>query len=579
MSQATRAPGPARLPSRRRLRLRARRRHHRPRRWPVPRLLALALLAVALASALTRPPAAAAVPPGGAGVARSGQAPEAPSAIVHVPPVDAPVVDPFRAPPGPYGPGNRGLEYDTEPGDPVRASASGTVVFAGPVAGALHVTVRHADGVRTSYSFLARSHVVLGQRVDQGEPVGEAGDRLHFGARLADAYFDPALLFGSGAVDVELVPFEIPPGSSPEAEIRALRQIAFDGGLGLPDLPDVGATARWLRDRAATATHYFGQLQPGGPATRATAEVGRRLFFAGPCSEGPAPTAPVRGQRRVAITVAGLGSSSTSGSIDELRTAELGYAPDHVVRFSYAGGKVPGTGDAVAVPARGYESADTQGDLRVAGARLADLVVDVLAAEPAATVDLLAHSQGGVVARLALLELADRGVDLGRVGLVATFGTPHRGADLATAVAGANSRLSANVALDAAEARVGTGIDPDAQAVAQLAETSELMDRLRRRGVPTGVDLLSIAARSDWVVAAPNTTVEGATNVTVPVGGRHAHGDLVAADATTGELARALAGRPPGCEGVGDVVGDVLVGHGISAAEDAGGAALQAPAP
>ena len=43
----------------------------------------------------------------------------------------------------------------------MRASADGTVVFAGPVAGTLHVTLRHADGVRTSYSVLAAIEVVL----------------------------------------------------------------------------------------------------------------------------------------------------------------------------------------------------------------------------------------------------------------------------------------------------------------------------------------------------------------------------------------------------------------------------------
>ena len=39
----------------------------------------------------------------------------------YVPPVDAPVVDPFRPPAGPYGAGNRGLEYGTRPGTEVRA--------------------------------------------------------------------------------------------------------------------------------------------------------------------------------------------------------------------------------------------------------------------------------------------------------------------------------------------------------------------------------------------------------------------------------------------------------------------------
>ena len=63
-----------------------------------------------------------------------------------------------------------------------------------------------------------------------------------------------------------------------------------------------------------------------------------------------------------------------------------------------------------------YSSADTQGDVEDVAMRLADFVEDVMAADPDATVDLFAHSLGGVVTRLALLELDDRGVDLGRLG-------------------------------------------------------------------------------------------------------------------------------------------------------------------
>ena len=112
--------------------------------------------------------------------------------VAHTPPVDAPIADPFRPPAGPYGAGNRGLEYATSPGDVVRASAPGTVVFAGPVAGSLHVTVLHADGVRTSYSFLqAAGHVGGRPQSAGGDPIGTAGERLHFGARVGRRLLRP----------------------------------------------------------------------------------------------------------------------------------------------------------------------------------------------------------------------------------------------------------------------------------------------------------------------------------------------------------------------------------------------------
>src|SRR5688572_2866240 len=250
MPTVHRAPPPVRLRSRRR-RHRGRRRSvfdlmglarrlagRPPGAGPRPRRRAVlvAVLAGAVAAAPTARPAAA-----------GPQVPAEPGPVVHVPPVDAPIVDPFRPPPGPYGPGNRGLEYGTERGDVVRASADGTVSFAGPVAGSLHVTVLHADGVRTSYSFLATVEVAVGQRVRQGDRLGTAGGRLHFGARLGDAYVDPAALFGTTTTDVELLPFEVPPGSDPAAEARALVLLALAEGGGLPGLPDV---VDWLRDRA-----------------------------------------------------------------------------------------------------------------------------------------------------------------------------------------------------------------------------------------------------------------------------------------------------------------------------------------
>src|SRR3954468_14948134 len=72
----------------------------------------------------------------------------------YIPPVDGPIVDPFRPPSTPYGPGNRGVDFAPEPGSAVRAAADGRVVFAGQVGGSLHVVVLHPDGLRTSYSFL-----------------------------------------------------------------------------------------------------------------------------------------------------------------------------------------------------------------------------------------------------------------------------------------------------------------------------------------------------------------------------------------------------------------------------------------
>ena len=147
----------------------------------------------------------AAGPPAGA----ADSAPAIPAARVRVvfqAPVDAPIDDPFRPPANPYGPGNRGLDYRTTPGEPVRAAGPGVVIFAGPVAGRLAVVVLHADNLRTSYVGVSKIDVRTGQSVEGGQPVAAATDRLQFGVRAGTAYLDPAVLLEGGASVVRLVP-------------------------------------------------------------------------------------------------------------------------------------------------------------------------------------------------------------------------------------------------------------------------------------------------------------------------------------------------------------------------------------
>ena len=128
--------------------------------------------------------------------------------VEYRPPVDAPIVDPFRPPPQPWRPGNRGVEYATAPGTPVRAAGRGTVTFAGAVAGSLHVTITHPDGVRTSYSYLASIVVRVGRPVAAGTVLGTSGARLHVGARRGDTYVDPESLWRRGPPRVVLVPVD-----------------------------------------------------------------------------------------------------------------------------------------------------------------------------------------------------------------------------------------------------------------------------------------------------------------------------------------------------------------------------------
>ena len=131
-----------------------------------------------------------------------------PHARRYLAPVDAPVRDPFRPPACTWCAGNRGLEYDTTPGQEVRASAGGTVTFAGQVAGRLWVVISHRDGLRTSYGLVTGIDVAVGQVVAAGQRIAAAGEAVHFGVRRGDVYLDPALLLGGAVLVPRLVPLD-----------------------------------------------------------------------------------------------------------------------------------------------------------------------------------------------------------------------------------------------------------------------------------------------------------------------------------------------------------------------------------
>ena len=140
--------------------------------------------------------------------AATGVAEPAASAVIFRPPTDAPVLDPFRLPDGPYGAGNRGIEYDTADGDRVTAAAAGEVAFSGPVGGSLFVSIEHPGGLRSTYGYVAHLLVRVGTSVDAGDRVALAGGPFHFTVRLDGTYLDPATLFGVKSRYVTLVPHD-----------------------------------------------------------------------------------------------------------------------------------------------------------------------------------------------------------------------------------------------------------------------------------------------------------------------------------------------------------------------------------
>lgn len=169
-------------------------------------LLTVGLVSSAPAEARARPMAVAGI---------TGAVPSPPSAGRYVLPIiAAEVIRPFQAPPTPYGAGHRGVDLAASPKEVIHAAAAGLVSFAGTVAGRGVVVIAHPDGVRTEYEPLDPA-VRAGQPVTAGEPIGVVDGQhggcppsmcLHWGARRADAYFDPMTLLASLGT-VHLIPW------------------------------------------------------------------------------------------------------------------------------------------------------------------------------------------------------------------------------------------------------------------------------------------------------------------------------------------------------------------------------------
>jgi murein DD-endopeptidase MepM/ murein hydrolase activator NlpD len=503
-----------------------------------------------------------------------------PIAVTYQPPVEAPMVDAFRPPDEPWGAGNRGIEYATDTGSPVVSSAAGVVTFAGSIAGATHVVVLHADGIRSSYSFLASSVVTRGQQVVAGQLLGLTGSRLHFGARAGDAYINPLVLFEAPRGRAHLIPDRPDRQPAGEAEergalarwLRSVPASAITIGRGALDWaagatgPAAGADPAALLSGLRAWTHQVDALSPEGWIWAGVGAVDDWMAQRGRCtptSELPRPVA----SRRLAVLVGGLGSASGHGSILSVDTAALGYAPGDVVQSSYRGGT------ATEHP---YGPIDTQQPLATSAAQLRALLERLHAQHPDVPIDVMAHSQGGPVARLALGEAAPAGV-----ATLTTLGSPHAGADLATAadlLAGSDTGRAA-LRLGAGAARLaGSELQPDTGSIQELSEYSTTIAALAALRPPPDVRMTSIAARADVVVTSPRTRLSGAARVVVSVPGLDDHTRLPGSPAATREIALALAGQPPTCQSFLTVATAAAAGHALAAAEDGVGATLAAGA-
>lgn len=513
--------------------------------------------------------------------------------VRYRPPVPDPIVDRFDPPDKPWLAGNRGIDYATAPATNVSASGDGKVAFAGLVGGALHVTVQHADGLRTTYSFLAEIRVREGQAIRGGDVVGVSGGAFHFGVRTPDGtYLDPeALLAGVLEPRVRLVP-GAEEGLDPLVERRSLLETLT--GTGIAAVSFVASKGLPVLDLVA---HYATELNPMLLIADGLKEARRWWDQQRDCTPRSTPMVPPV-ERRIAVLVSGLGTTSGANSAFEIDTTALGYEDTDVVRFSYTGGRAgepPPSGptakaatrafladpdpDLSDIPVRSFTKADSQQSLRLSADRLAELLTQVAVAEPGVPIDVLAHSQGGVVARLGVVEAGRDATLPDGVENLVTVGSPHQGAAMATTVVANGVSPGGDLLLDEIWASGKAGeLDDRLPAINQLSETSDTLSDMRSTPIPEGVRFTSIGGSGDLIV--PGTATEDPqadVHVLIPTGTYvAAHGDLTKMEATTREIGLATSGLGPTCESPWRALDSWLQAQGIRTLETGSGAGIAA---
>jgi murein DD-endopeptidase MepM/ murein hydrolase activator NlpD len=119
-----------------------------------------------------------------------------PSAAGFIWPVNGPVTSPFG---WRWGRMHEGIDIGAAYGTPIRAAASGRVVYAGSMSGYGNlVAIDHGGGVSTAYGHQSSIAVGVGQVVSQGQTVGYVGctghcfgPHLHFEVRINGSPVDP----------------------------------------------------------------------------------------------------------------------------------------------------------------------------------------------------------------------------------------------------------------------------------------------------------------------------------------------------------------------------------------------------
>jgi hypothetical protein len=497
--------------------------------------------------------------------------------VQWVRPVAGAVVRPFDAPRSRFGAGHLGVDLAAARGTAVRAAGAGVVSFAGAVAGARHVVVAHAGNLRTSYSFLATISVRRGETVAAGDVVGTTGGVgtghdgtvLHLGLRSGDTYVDPMVLLEP--IDLASVVHLAPTSDPPRASNATSERRGLVAGLmhGAGTAVHAAGTVLATGGRAASAVLADGRdalVAAGGGIRRFAASrfplqaaVARGVATwwsqRGHCdAHAPAADGSGGSNHRVMI-VAGLDSSITNGGPSSALPADkLGYQASEVTYYSYA----RDGGD--------YPAADTEGSLVTAARRLGAQLRELQRREPGREVDLLGHSQGGVVVAEFLTHVYQPGdPSYPPLGTAVAMASPLGGATGATVFDGLRRSSAGRRALNAAHA---AGLpNPNAESITELSKRSEFMRAQDATRLPAMVQLTTIGAAQDVIAPAGDTEKRGAQHYTVIPHGLNGHSSIVTDGSALRATRAALERKPLPCQSLATTLTGAILSTAIATAE------------
>jgi hypothetical protein len=248
-----------------------------------------------------------------------------------------------------------------------------------------------------------------------------------------------------------------------------------------------------MRSLAATAANALAR-SPGGQVALDLVAIGRRFLHTvtEECSDAP-PADGTGGSTHRVMVVAGINSAGAAwdeGPTVALDVDALGYHADEgeVRYFSYADGGAR------------YAKDDTHRPITESAALLAEQLRRMQREQPGREVDLIAHSQGGLVVDVFLAEhyrAGDR--TFPPLGNVVTLSSPHEGAPLATVGQQVRATRPGNALLDLVERALPLP-PPSSPAVHGLAEASSVVRAVQANGVPAHFDYTTIGATEDFVV-------------------------------------------------------------------------------